>query len=239
MLADKQLSGCVAESGKAPRSYIAQAFDLRQMRLQTGEQMTVAVATDACMALGQSARLMIFQRIAGGHYRRVLDTVALPGAASANADGTVTAATHESIDVIFEATYVWNGTSYAFSALRSHRYDVALGERRQSEIPVRFARGSSAESLSGTVAYRFGDDYVFDARAGRGITITLRGPTGQSAPRISLYYDDQISSLAELNGPGIWSGKLPKTGSYLLLVSGSDEQDETRISRYTIWLAIR
>jgi len=238
MLADKQLSGCVSESGETPQSYIAHAFDLRQMRLRTGEQMTVAVATGGCMALGQSARLMIFQRSSGGHYRRVLDTVTLPGAERANADGTVTAATHESIDVIFEAAYVWNGTSYRFSAVRSHRYDVALGERRQSEIPVRFARSSSAKRLSGTVAYDFGDDYVFEARAGQNITITLRGPTGRGAPSISLYYDDEISSLAELNGSGEWSGKLPKTGSYLLLVSGSDEHDETRTSRYTIWLAI-
>jgi hypothetical protein len=44
MLADKQFSGCVGESGKTPQSYVAHAFDLRQMRLHTGEQMTVAVA---------------------------------------------------------------------------------------------------------------------------------------------------------------------------------------------------
>jgi hypothetical protein len=78
MLGDKQLSGRVGESGKTPQSYVAHAFDLRQMRLRTGEQMMVAVATDGCTALGQSARLMIFQRTSGGHYRRVLGSAISP-----------------------------------------------------------------------------------------------------------------------------------------------------------------
>jgi len=199
--------------------------------------MTVAIATDPCLGLGQSTRIFIYERTAGG-YRRVLDDVTLPSLADISPDGTVTLPTHESIDVIFEATYVWNGTKYAFSGPRSHRYDVGLDQRRPYELPVRFAPGTSATTLSGSVAYTFGDDYVFQARAGQTVTIELTKHSGRR-PFISLYYGDEISSLAELFDTDRWSGQLLKTGTYNLLISGQEESDETRLSTYTIRLAIR
>jgi|HubBroStandDraft_4_1064222.scaffolds.fasta_scaffold00020_3 hypothetical protein len=233
---DKQVSGCASQSGKTPQTYVAQAFDLRQIRLRTGERMTVAAASDSCMTLGQSIRMMIFERSAGGEYRRVLDTVTLPDTARVNANGTVTVATHDSIEVIFEAAYVWNGSNYVFSPAQSHRYDVALSERRPFERPVHFARGTGATTLAGTVAYNFGDDYVFDARAGQRIRIARLEGSGRA--RISLYYNGEISSLADLTDANQWGGKLVKTGTYHLYVTGTDEHDEALRSNYEIRLEI-
>jgi hypothetical protein len=237
LMHDAHVNGCAKSAGKPARAYVAQAFDLRNVTLRTGERMTVAVATDFCLMLGQSTRIFIYERTAGG-YRRVLDDVTMPSAANVSSDGTVMLPTHESMDVIFEATYVWNGTTYAFSGPQSHRYDVALGQRRPYEVQVRFAPGTWATTLSGSVAYNFGDGYVFEARAGQRLTIELTGHTGRH-PFISLYYGSETSSLAELFDTDRWSGELRKTGAYHLFISGKSESDETRLSTYALRLAIR
>lgn len=237
-MSDRAIAACASESGRTPQSYVVYAFSLRQLTLRGGERMTVAIAIDPCLALGQSTRAAIYERIGSG-YRRVLDAPTLPAFAQVSADGTATLPTHDSVEVILESTYVWNGTNYVFSAARSHRYDVALGERRPYEVPVRFAPGRSATTLAGTVAYNFGDEYVLRARAGQRISIRLQSEAGPPHTAASLYYDDQVSSLAQLNGATAWSGTLPQTGTYRLFLSGTNEHDEYRRSRYEIRLAIR
>ncbi len=215
---------------------MASAFDFSSVTLRRGERMTVAVATDPCLALGQSTRIMIFQRTTDG-YRRVLNDVAVPGLQSVGTDGTATLATHDSMEVMFEAEYVWNGTAYVFSGARSHRYDVALDERRPAEIPVAFAPGAYSATLSGNVAYNFGDEYVFEARAGQRLTIALTKFDGRRTS-LSLYYGDDISAIAEIRTTAGWNGTLPKTGTYRLFVDGTDASDDTQRTTYTIRLAI-
>jgi hypothetical protein len=235
VLRDKAVNTCAAQSGKSAQGYAHAAFDLRHVRLRTGEQMIVATATDPCLALGQSTRIMIF-RVGPQRYTRVLSSVTLPGLAHIDPNGTVTLPTHESMEVIFEATYVWNGMNYTFAPLRSHRYDVALAERRPDEIPVRLARGTTT-TLSGTVAYNFGNDYVFDAVAGESLTIELKD-TGMR-PAVALYYENEFSSVVDLDARRSWSGTLRRSGSYHLLVSGADESAARKPSRYHIRLSTR
>jgi hypothetical protein len=236
LLRDSAVAGCARDAGKTPQAYVAGAFDFSNVTLHGGERMTVAVATDPCLALGQSTRIMIFQRTTNG-YRRVLDDVTVPGLQSVSADGTATLPTHDSMEVMFEETYVWNGTAYVFSGPRSHRYDVALGERRPAEIPITFAPGVYATTLSGNVAYNFGDEYVFEARAGQKLTTAL---TKWDARRtsLSLYYGDDDSAIAEVRTTAGWSGTLPKTGTYHLFIDGTDECDDTRRFAYTVRLTI-
>jgi hypothetical protein len=237
LMRDNAVAGCARDAGKTPQTYVASAFDFSSVTLRSGERMTVAIAIDPCLALGQSTRIMIFQHTTNG-YRRVLSDVTVPGLQSVGTDGTATLPTHDSMEVMFEATYVWNGTAYVFSGPRSHRYDVALGERRPAEIPITFAPGAYATTLSGNVAYNFGDEYVFEARAGQKLTIA---PTTWDARRtsLSLYYGNDISALAEIRAAGGWSGTLQKTGTYRLFIDGTDESDDTRRTVYAIRLTIR
>lgn len=237
LMRDKDVAGCARDSAKTSQTYVATAFDLRNLTLRGGERMTVAVAKDPCLALGQSTRIMIFEHTADG-YRRVLNEVTLPDLDQVETDGTVMLPTHESVGVIFEGVYVWNGAAYAFSASRSHIYDVALSERKPYQVPVRFAPGTSTATLSGYVALNFGDEYVFEARAGQNLTIALAKYSGRR-PSISLYYGSDISILADIPGAtGGWSGTLPRTGSYHLFVDGTDESDGTRRTTYAINLTI-
>jgi len=233
MMRDQRAAACAKEAGKTAQAYVTRAFELRNVTLHGGKRMTGAIATDGCMLLGQSARIMIFERTAGG-YRRVLDSVTIPDVVDVSEDGTAVLPTHETIDTIFEAAYVWNGRTYAFSGQRSHIYDVPLGERRPYEVLVRFAPGAFATTLSGSVALNFGERYVVEARAGQRMTIELTKHTGRR-PAIFLSYGERNLAQIDKNG---WSGELPQTGTYALTVFGSGEPDATLVSTYAIRLTI-
>jgi len=233
MMRDEHVAACANEAVETADAYVTHAFELRNVTLHSGERMTVAIARDGCMFLGQSSRIMIFERTTVG-YRRVLDGVTLPDFADVSEDGTAVLPTHETMETIFEAAYVWNGKTYLFSGPRSHIYDVPLGERRPYEVPVRFARGAFATTLSGSVALNFGQQYVIEARAGQRMTIELTKHTGRY-PVIFLSYGER--NLAELVTDR-WSGRLPQTGAYDLIVLGSGESDATLVSTYAMRLTI-
>lgn len=236
LMRDDRVATCAKEAGKTARAYVEGAFDLRKVRLRTGERMTVAVATDSCLMLGQSTQIFIFERIPAG-YRRVLGDVTLPDRADVREDGTVVLPTHETMETIFEATYVWNGNTYAFSGPRSHIYDVTLGKRKPYQVPVRFAHGTFGTTLSGSVALNFGEDYTFRARAGQRLTIDL-SRYADRRPSVVLSYGEGEHVVADVFNTNRWSGALPHTGSYDLVVLGSDDTDVTRISGYTLRLGI-
>ena len=213
-------------------TYAQKAFAVHEVRLRTGEHMTVAVATDGCLMRGQSARILIFERTTQG-YRRVLDEVTMPDASDVRDDGTVVLPTHDTLETIFEATYVWRGTTYVFSPLQSHMYDVPLERRRPYQVPVRFASGTFATTLSGTFAENFGQTYVFWARAGQRVRLAMAECVPGVRPVVLLTYGEHL--LADL-GSKRWTGVLPKTGSYELIVYG---RNQPSLAPYGLRLEIR
>jgi hypothetical protein len=237
MMRDKSLADCANASGKTPQAYFSQAFDYRDVTLRTGERMIVAIASDesdGCVARGGESRVEIFERIAGG-YRRVLDSVAIPEHVEVGGDGTATLPEHELENTIVEKAFFWNGSAYEFSAVRSHVYDVALGERRPYQVPVRFAPGTFETTFSGTAAYNFGQDYVFEARAGQRLTMELTKHTIR-LPKIYVAYGTDVLSTPNA---GRWSVVLPHTGTYVLTIEGGDLPEATPISSYVVRLSIR
>jgi hypothetical protein len=100
---------------------------------------------------------------------------------------------------------------------------------------VRFSPGASSATLTGSVALNFGQEYVFDARAGQIVTIQLMRSSAR--PSISLWSGENELTLTGSTRDR-WSAKLPKTGAYELIVAGTNESDETRLSRYAIRLSV-
>lgn len=172
ILRESHVAVCEKQNATHGEAYVSSAFARREITLRDGSRMTVFVATDPCLALGQSTRIFIFKHTRGA-YRRVLDDVTLPAFYEVRSDGTVMLPTHETMETMFEAAYVWNGTAYVFSPAHTRIYDIPLGVRRPYQIAINFRRGASAETLSGTVALNFGQDYVFHARAGQTASIEL------------------------------------------------------------------
>lgn len=234
LLRDPDVASCADESGENEGVYVAGAFRLRQVRLQHGERMTIALAGDACLMRGQSARVMIYEQTQAG-FRRVLDSVTFEDSVEMSSDGTVVLPTHDTIATILESAYVWNGDVFVFSPALSHLYDVALSERRPYQIPLRMTNGTYAGTLSGTVAENFGDDYSFTARAGQTVTLELTSYDPRR-PVVLLTIGDR--TIADVAGSQRWSGKLPASGSYVLMVYGEGDPDATELSKYAIRLSV-
>lgn len=235
MLRDRPIAQCVEESGKTAPRYLSRALDLRTVTLRSGESMTVAIGADACLALNQSVRVYVYERVPSG-YRRVLDSMSLAGFVDVSPDGTATLPTHESIDVMMESTYLWNGRRYVFSADRSHLYNLDLQQRRPYQREIRFAPGGSDATLTGTVAFNFGDHYGFTAHAGQTVTIKLTQST-RPPPSITLYHGDDLEPVID-SSTGRWSSKLRASGEYFLLIFGTDERNPERLEPYKMVLRI-
>lgn len=236
LLRDHTVASCAREAAGDATAYARGAFHRRMMTLPGGTRAVVAVAVDPCLALGQSTRIMIFIPNGAG-YRRVLSSVVVPGLEQIGGDGTVTLPTHETMEIMYEAVYVWNGSTFAAAPLRSTIYDVALGQRWKYEEAIRFAPGATSIVLHGKTAFNFGHTYVFSARAGQRATIVFL-QHDIPAPAAALYLADDTTAVGALHGENSWSGVLPKSGTYQLLVLGTDAAHVERTSPYQLRLTI-
>ncbi len=79
LMSDETVAACASASGRTPQSYVTRAFELRHVTLRSGERTTVAA--DPCLAVNQSTRIMIYERL-DATYRRVLDAFMLPAFAA-------------------------------------------------------------------------------------------------------------------------------------------------------------
>lgn len=235
MSADAQIADCARASDVSPATFVRQGFDFKDVRLPGGTPATVAVSTSGCLAHNAVARVMIYARTPHG-YRLVLDDYSLPEAVDVGPDGTVTLASHETVEIVDQAAYAWNGTGFVFAPYRSTRYDVALGESRPYERPLAFAPGASSATRSGSVFGLFGDTYTFTARAGQRVTVKLlHGDAGA----IDVTIDDAGTEQLERVDERTWSGVLHRSGRFTLDVYGKTAPEGAVKVPYTVSIAIR
>lgn len=235
LMHDREIRECVAGTG-APSAgeYLSKGFRQSIVTLRSGERMTVLVGNAACLSRGASARVFIFERTAQGSYRRVLDSMSLPDAATVGRDGTAMLPTHETMDVLLESVYVWNGTAYVFSPSRSTVYDVGIQKRAPYETPVSFAATGSA-TLSGAVSLNFSRRYSFAGRRGQRVTVETVSHTG-SIPALSIWRGER--EVGE-SSQGFWTGTLTESGTYVLNVYGGRDAAAARADAFTVRLSIR
>jgi hypothetical protein len=236
------VADCAKESGETATAYVTHGFAVRELKLYDGTRVAVAVSHDPCLAHNAVNRVLVYARMPGGGYRIALDDYGFPDNVQASSDGTVTLASHETVEIVDEATYVWNGTRYVFSPERSHRNDVAVGQDRPYAERVAFARGTSFAVLAGSIAGGFGDDYEFEANAGQRVTIQMRGGFSKNL-RFDVYRDRagdrSPQELTTLNSPRTWSAVLPASGTWKLDVYGVDTMDRETTEPYSLVLTIR
>ena len=236
------IAECAVESGESTEAFVRHNFDVRELTLHDGTHVTVAISRSACLAHNSVNRVLVYARTPGGGYRAVLDDYGFPDNVEASTDGTVTLASHETVEIVDETTYVWNGTAYVVSPQRSHRYDVAIGEDRPYVVRIAFAPGTTSTVLTGSIAGGFGDDYEFAARAGQRVTVrVLEG--SMKHLRFDVYQDrpgnQSAMELTSLNASRTWSGILPASGMWRLDVYGADSMDHQTKAPYSLELTIR
>jgi hypothetical protein len=236
------IADCAKESGESAAAFVRHNFDTRAITLYDQTHVTVAVSHSECLAHNAVNRVLVFARTPGGSYRLVLDDYGFTDNVEASIDGTVTLASHETVEIIDEATYVWNGTKYVISPERSHRYDVAIEEDRPYVTRVTFAPGASSATLAGTIAGGFGDDYEFDALAGQRVTLQILMGSSKDL-RFDVYQDrpgnQGMRNLTTLDASRTWNAILPTGGTWKVSVYGVSSMDHTTKVPYSLLLTIR
>ena len=235
------VADCANETNQSAAAFVRSSFDTHDLRLYDGTHVTVAISHSPCLAHNAVNRVLVYARKPDGTYELAFDDYGSPDTVDASSDGTVTLTSHETVEIVDEATYVWNGRTYVFSPERSQRYDVAIGEGRPYVVRVEFARGRSSATLSGTIAGGFGDDYEFDARAGQKVTVRIVDGSSKNV-RFDVYRGRPgLESPVELvlGASQTWSGTLPSSGTWNLSVSGVETMAHDAKAPYSLILTIR
>jgi hypothetical protein len=239
LMRDKDFRTCVESLAEgSPSAYVGKDFNFQSLTLYSGARLVIVVGRNGCGWQGQAARVLIYRRAQSG-YRLVLSDVSLPEHVAAKPDGTVYLAEHETVNTIVQATYVWNGTKYAFSPDRSS-IDCIGPERdseRPYEVPIHFARGTSSTVLRGTAYENCGQNYSFVARAGQRVAIERLSPQPHNL-RIPVLLNFGKDEIANVSGDA-WSGTLTRSGKYLLSVFGIEQRGDTDLQPFEIRLTIR
>lgn len=239
LMRDKDFRGCVESSEEgAPSAHVGKDFNFQSLMLYSGVRLVIAVGKNDCGWQGQAARVLIYERTQSG-YRLVLSDFSLPEHAAAKPDGTLSLARHETVNTILQATFVWNGTKYAFAPDRSSIYCVGpeRGNERPYELPIHFAPGTSSTILRGTAYENCGQNYSFDAHAGQRVTIKRLSSQPRNL-RIPVFLDLGKDGIAYLRGDA-WSRTLTHSGNYLLSLFGIDQRGEIDLQPFEIRLTIR
>ena len=116
-----------------------------------------------------------------------------------------------------QTTYKFDGKQYREA--RSMLVHMETGESKPASRRVQFRRGASSTTLQGKVSIALPDTYLVGARAGQVMTIQL------TAPRQSVRFMVMTSKTTTLlaDNTRSWTGTLPETGDYIILVDTDDE----------------
>ena len=125
--------------------------------------------------------------------------------------------------------YKFDGKQYREARTTITRTDT--GETKPASRRVQFKRGTSSTTIQGTVSLVLSDTLIVGARAGQTMTIQLTAP--RKSIRFMLMTYKTTDSLAD--NTRSWTGTLPETGDYLILVEGDGEKS----SPYTMTITIK
>ena len=146
---------------------------------------------------------------------------------STNGYADVRVEARDNAAVVTQYTYKFDGKQYREG--RAMMVHMGTGESKPATRRVQFSRGASSATVQGKVSLGFSDTLLVGARAGQVMTLQL------TAARPSVKFMIMTSTTTMLaDNKRSWTGKLPETGDYLILV---DTDDKT--STYSITVSIK
>ena len=116
-----------------------------------------------------------------------------------------------------QTIYKFDGKRYREAS--SRMVNMQTGESKPASRRVQFRRGSSSTTLQGRVSIALPDTLIVGARAGQVMTVQLTSP--RKSARFMLMTSRTTMSLAD--NTTSWTGTLPETGDYLILVEADDK----------------
>lgn len=104
---------------------------------------------------------------------------------------------------------------------------------------IQFKPGESAATLKGTVKETTNEEFVLGAKAGQHLTLRVASPDDPDMV-FYLYRPDRklVDDLATAN-VAEWSGDLPDTGDYRIVVMGRNGDDDRTLYHYTLDVAVK
>lgn len=126
---------------------------------------------------------------------------------------------------------------FGFSVLVMLFLFAAQDASAQAKQRVRFAKGASSATVSGTIKGFKYVDYVVGAREGQTLNVSIKG--GSSA-QIAVFMEDGGVVGMDAAGVNEWSGELPATEDYtvrVLMPRAQARRGET--ARYTLRISVR
>lgn len=108
----------------------------------------------------------------------------------------------------------------------------------QTKQRVRFARGTSSTTVSGTVQGYAYKDYIVGARAGQTISVKLNS---RNAFTVLTIFTPDANNLEGAMQTDEFSGELPVSGDYVIRVGmmRAEARRRNSISNYTVRISVR
>jgi len=135
---------------------------------------------------------------------------------------------HDSAATEARTVYKFDGKQYREAQTRI--VNLQSGESKPATRRVQFRRGSSSATLQGKVSIVLPDTLLVGARAGQVMTVQLT--SAQKSVRFSVMSPISTSLIAD--NTRSWTGTLPESGDYSILVDG-DERGGT----YSMTISIK
>ena len=86
---------------------------------------------------------------------------------------------------------------------------------------IKFAKGKTTTSVSGTVIRGDVDTYILGAKAGQTMTVKVTALENNAAFQIQAPDGSYLRGAGETDDAANWSGKLPASGDYKIIVGGT------------------
>lgn len=176
--------------------------------------------------------IYLYRQSAGGYESILEDAAGLGlellkttsnGYADLQVDARDTAATRGS------SFYKFDGHKYREA--RTTITDMETGETKPASRRVQFKRGMSSTTLQGRVSITLPDQLIVGARAGQVMSVQLTAPRKSVRFTVMTY---KTTNLLTDNNTHSWTGTLPETGDYIILVEGN-----AKGSIYSITISIK
>lgn len=86
---------------------------------------------------------------------------------------------------------------------------------------IKFAKGRSSTTISGTVIRGDRDTYILGARAGQRMTVRITSLENNAVFQIEAPDGSYLDGAGEMDDARSWSGRLPGSGDYRIVVGGT------------------
>jgi hypothetical protein len=228
LVRDPDVAPC-AQIAHAPSdaAYASANFDFSNVDLHDGARMVVVTGGDSCVCGNVNCKISVFVRD-GNTYRSVLSEYGIDW--KIRPDGTAVVTSHDSAAVVLRTSYEWNGKIYAVSA-REMVY-LPNNVAKPAIRDITFAPGASSTVIRGDkLTLGFEDDWIFSARAGQTLTLTLI----KRDPHFGSFSVRSAEATLGSASRGTLQVESPQSPSYEIIVEGGDAS----FSGYALNVTIR